>query len=124
MSPSSLQRLSATGFSAGWRLLARMIAWIKARPRLAAWLIQPSDDSPEARYREFNLWYFSSFYEQERMLADTLRTDFYQAAIARHIQPGDRVIDLRTGTGILAALAARRGAASVYAIDHSEILDR
>jgi protein arginine N-methyltransferase 1 len=47
---------------------------------------------------------------------------FYHAAVARHIQPGDRVIDLGTGTGILAAFAARRGAAHVYAIDHSEIL--
>jgi protein arginine N-methyltransferase 1 len=32
------------------------------------------------------------------------------------------VIDLGTGTGILAAFAARRGAAHVYAVDHSEIL--
>ena len=65
---------------------------------------------------------FAGFHEQERMLADRRRMDFYHAAIARHIQPGDRVIDLGTGTGILAALAARRGAAHVYAIDHSEIL--
>jgi protein arginine N-methyltransferase 1 len=33
------------------------------------------------------------------------------------------VIDLGTGTGILAALASRRGAAKVYAIDHSSILN-
>ena len=32
------------------------------------------------------------------------------------------MVDLGTGTGILAAFAARRGAAKVYAIDHSEIL--
>jgi protein arginine N-methyltransferase 1 len=48
--------------------------------------------------------------------------DFYHAAVTRHIQPGDRVVDLGTGTGILAAFAARRGAAKVYAIDHSGIL--
>jgi type I protein arginine methyltransferase len=48
--------------------------------------------------------------------------NFYHAAIKRHIQPGDRVVDLGTGTGILAALAARRGASKVYAIDHSEII--
>jgi protein arginine N-methyltransferase 1 len=65
---------------------------------------------------------FAGFHEQERMLADQPRMAFYHAAISRHIQPGDRVIDLGTGTGILAAFAARRGAAHVYAIDHSEIL--
>ena len=79
-------------------------------------------ESPEERYRDFNGRYFSGFYEQERMLADQPRMKFYHAAIQRHIQPGDRVIDLGTGTGILAALAARRGAAQVYAIDHSSIL--
>ena len=56
------------------------------------------------------------------MLADRPRMDFYHAAITRHIQPGDRVIDLGTGTGILAACAARRGAAQVYGIDHTHIL--
>ncbi len=78
--------------------------------------------APEESYREFNGRYFSGFYEQERMLADRPRMEFYRAAIQRHIQPGDRVIDLGTGTGILAALASRRGAARVYAIDHSAIL--
>src|SRR6185295_4570188 len=74
------------------------------------------------RYRDFNGRYFAGFYEQEKMLADQPRMNFYHAAIARHIQPGERVIDLGTGTGILAAFAARRGAAMVYAIDHSDIL--
>ena len=78
--------------------------------------------SPEERYRDFNGRYFSGFYEQERMLADRPRMEFYRAAIQRHIHPGDRVVDLGTGTGILAALASRRGAAQVYAIDHSTIL--
>lgn len=56
------------------------------------------------------------------MLADKPRMDFYHAAIARHVQPGDRVVDLGTGTGILAAFAAWRGASKVFAIDHSKIL--
>jgi type I protein arginine methyltransferase len=86
-------------------------------------VFEQAEDSAEARYREFNGRCFANFYEQERMLADKPRMNFYNAAIARHIQPGDRVIDLGTGTGILAALASRRGAAKVYAIDHSTILD-
>ena len=116
-----LQSFSARLFSALRHGLGRGRAWVQARPRLAAWLY-PREATPEKRYRDFNRWYFDSFYEQERMLADRPRMDFYHAAITRHIQPGDRVVDLGTGTGILAALAARRGAAKVYAIDHSKIL--
>lgn len=56
------------------------------------------------------------------MLADRPRMTFYHETIERHIMPGDRVIDLGTGTGILAAFASRRGAAHVYALDHSQIL--
>jgi len=56
------------------------------------------------------------------MLADQPRMNFYHAAIERHVHPGDRVIDLGTGTGILAAFAAKQGAAKVYALDHSGIL--
>lgn len=73
-------------------------------------------------HRDNNRRYFSGFHEQERMLADRPRMEFYHAAIERHIQPGDHVIDLGTGTGILAAFASRRGAARVHALDHSTIL--
>ena len=57
------------------------------------------------------------------MLADEQRMAFYHNAINRHIKPGDRVIDLGTGTGILAAFASRQGAAQVYAVDHSSIIE-
>ncbi len=124
MSRFSLPCISAGIFSTGRRLLARAGAWVQARPRLAAWLYPANEATPEARYREYNGRYFASFHEQERMLADGPRMDFYAAAIARHIRPGARVIDLGTGTGILAALAARQGAAKVYAIDHSAILEQ
>ena len=78
-----------------------------------------SDES----YREFNKDCFSGLHEQERMLADQPRMDFYHEAIGRHIKKGDRVIDLGTGTGILAAFASRQGAQKVYAVDHSSIID-
>ena len=120
MSTHGLQRLSVRACFQVRRLLARVWTWIEARPRLARW-IYPSS-SADADYRVYNGRMFASFHEQERMLADQPRMSFYHAAVSRHIQPGDRVIDLGTGTGILAAFAARRGAAHVYAIDHSEIL--
>lgn len=114
---SLLQRSTAAVATVFRRLLARSEAWIRARPALDPWLYPP-----EGEYREFNGWYFGHFGEQEKMVADRPRMDFYHAAVARHIQPGDRVVDLGTGTGILAAFAARRGAARVYALDHSAII--
>jgi protein arginine N-methyltransferase 1 len=112
-----LQHFRADGFAALQRLWQRVWAPVEAARRGRRRLTKS-----EASYRAFNGWYFAHFGEQERMLADKPRMDFYHAAITRHIQPGDRVVDLGTGTGILAAFAARRGAAVVYAIDHSDIL--
>jgi type I protein arginine methyltransferase len=112
-----LQRLTAGVSSVIRHGLARTEAWIRARPALDPWLYPPEEE-----YREFNGWYFGHFGEQEKMVADKPRMDFYHAAIGRRIQPGDRVVDLGTGTGILAAFAARRGAAKVYALDHSAII--
>jgi len=122
MNPSLLQRFSVGLFSGLRRGLDRAGRWVRARPALAGWLFPADEETAASRYREYNGWYFANFYEQEKMLADRPRMAFYHAAIARHIQPGDRVIDLGTGTGILAAFASRRGAARVYAVDHSEIL--
>jgi protein arginine N-methyltransferase 1 len=122
MSFHFLQRLSGCFFSALWRVLAHMRRAVERRPRLAAWFNSPTERAEDADYRVYNGRMFAGFHEQERMLADQPRMAFYHAAITRHIQPGDRVIDLGTGTGILAAFAARRGAAHVYAIDHSDIL--
>src|SRR4051812_25641560 len=89
------------------RLRGRVTAKLLFNQRLNTWVYPAAEPtrepSPQERYREFNRTYFAQFYEQEKMLADKPRMDFYHAAIARHIKPGDRVIDLGTGTGILAA---------------------
>ena len=68
-----------------------------------------------------NVEEFSDLSSHERMLADSVRVDTYAEGIRRHIKPGDVVVDLGTGTGILAILAARQGA-KVYAIDHSNFI--
>lgn len=120
MSTHALQRLSARTFSRFRSFLESVRQWLDRRPRLAGWLY-PSN-TWEAHHRDHNHRLFAGFHEQERMLADRPRMAFYAEAIRRHIRPGDTVIDLGTGTGILAALASRNGADHVYAIDHSEIL--
>jgi type I protein arginine methyltransferase len=57
-------------------------------------------------------------------LTDTgSRLDQFAAAIAARIKPGDTVVDLGAGTGILSFLACRAGARRVYAIEAGESLE-
>lgn len=118
-----IQGYSVRAFQSGERIAARIAEWIRNHPRLAAWVFDEREVDADDDYRQFNLWYFAQYAEQERMLADEPRMRFYHTMIERHIRPGDRVIDLGTGTGILAAFASRQGAAVVYALDHSAIIE-
>jgi predicted RNA methylase len=54
------------------------------------------------------------------MLQDSVRMEAFHDAIFSVVQPGDIVIDLGTGTGILAYWAAMAGAKHVYAIEESD----
>ena len=60
---------------------------------------------------------------QRRMVSDRPRTDAFATAIKEVVQPGDVVLDVGTGTGILAMLAAKAGAQKVYAVDATDIAD-
>jgi|TARA_B110000438_G_scaffold303539_1_gene365490 protein arginine N-methyltransferase 1 len=74
-------------------------------------------------YPENNKRVFAQFGEQEQMLADKPRMNFYREMIRRHIHEGDRVIDLGTGTGILSAFASWQKASQIHALDHSDIIE-
>lgn len=79
-------------------------------------------DSPYVR-RVWNAHYNASFEEQEKLLADTRRIGCYRRAIAKYVKEGDVVVDLGTGTGILAFLAQAQEPAKTYAIDHSSVIE-
>lgn len=55
------------------------------------------------------------------MLRDTARLATYAAAIKATVKPGDIVIDVGAGSGVLSILAAKAGARRVYAIEPSAI---
>jgi precorrin-6B methylase 2 len=59
--------------------------------------------------------------EHARMLHDDRRTGDFISALTAAIQPGDVVLDIGTGSGVLAVAAARAGARRVYAVEASDV---
>ena len=55
------------------------------------------------------------------MLNDRARTEAFVNAISEVVREGDVVVDVGTGTGVLAVAAAKAGARHVYAIEATEI---
>ncbi len=62
---------------------------------------------------------YASLEQQRWMISDEARTTAFAHAIAESVKPGDVVIDVGAGTGILSLFAARAGARRVIAVERS-----
>ncbi len=56
------------------------------------------------------------------MIADSVRTEAYARALRDAVNPDSAVLDIGTGTGLLALLACRFGARRVYAVEPSDAI--
>jgi SAM-dependent methyltransferase len=57
------------------------------------------------------------------MVLDHPRTSAFRDGIRAAVQPGDVVLDVGCGTGVLSCFAARAGARHVYAVERAEIIE-
>jgi protein arginine N-methyltransferase 1 len=74
-------------------------------------------------YEFKNVDIFADMRQHDRMLADSVRCETYWDGLQKHIEAGDVVVDLGTGSGVLAFFASRAGARRVHAIEHGPLAD-
>ena len=96
---------------------------VRSTVGFAAGRIASSDRLMGVVYDLMNETNFAGLAEHEEMLNDTVRVQAYHRGVHRSVQPGDVVLDVGTGTGLLAFMASRAGAKKVYAVEHSDFIE-
>src|SRR4051794_6332698 len=108
---------SAEGNAPAMAALSRLLrtdGWKEAAVGLAARALALAPDHAEVRAiargilsADVPSWHFA-------IIRDEPRNRAYEEALNRAVTPGSRVLEIGTGTGILAMMAARAGAAHVF----------
>src|SRR2546425_284707 len=60
---------------------------------------------------------YDEIWLHQKMIMDRLRVEAFDRALRAAIRPGDTVLDVGAGRGILSLLAAGAGAGRVYAVE-------
>lgn len=61
--------------------------------------------------------------EHREYLSDGVRLEAFRAAIRQAVRPGDVVLDLASGTGILGLMACEAGASRVYSVEATGMIE-
>lgn len=91
------------------------------RQLLAVGILRSGQTRPEFSGRPYPLGGYDSPGLQIKLLEDRVRRSAFLRAISETIRPGDVVLDLGTGNGILAVAAVKAGARHVYAVEPGRV---
>lgn len=87
-------------------------------------IMQGTEADKAADYANYFCSY-SYLYHQKQMLMDHVRMRAYHSSIMKnkHLFEGKVVLDVGTGSGVLAIWAAKAGATKVYAVEYTDMAE-
>jgi hypothetical protein len=101
--------------------LAAVQEFVKAR-QLCSQALALSPHEPEIKAIAADLFSESVPSWHAAIVSDRARNEAYDAALRRAIEPGARVLEVGTGTGLLAMMAARAGASEVVTCEENAVV--